>query len=105
MAENWNPWIGERVGRAWRAALEQLEEGEWRGAPALLAVMVDAGPIEAKTAENLLRHGHLWGALLERRPGGSRRFERRLYRISPTAASELLHDGRVEAGAPAGMAR
>jgi hypothetical protein len=86
----WNPWLGERLALAWKAALAVLGDGGWHSSLSLIYAMTQASGVAEKTAENLLRQCVREAALQDRRGGGARRFARRMFRIHPRAPRELV---------------
>ena len=56
-APNFNgvyPGSGERIGPAWRAMWAVMSDGQWHQRAEVISAGVAAGPIEARTAENLI---------------------------------------------------
>lgn len=61
------PLAGARIGPAWRAAWELLQDGEWHGKIEIESAMCEAGPVASITAMNLLRQARRAGLLETRR--------------------------------------
>jgi hypothetical protein len=45
---------GERLGPAWQAMWDAMEDGEWHTRTELIAIATEKSPVEPKTAMNLL---------------------------------------------------
>ena len=87
---SWNPFRGERVGRAWQVVLDRLGDGHWHRYQIVRAEMVEAGPISWRASYRLLYSAVRAGALDELRPGGSRHFVDRSIRLRPDIPTRLL---------------
>jgi len=66
MAEEYNPWIGERVSKAWETAIKCFLDGDWYDAYGVINLMCQHADIVPKTAINILGYATRAGALQKR---------------------------------------